>query len=48
MTTSAAIILTGADGNFSSGADLRAMAGDVDEPDPEIDVAARMTPRTRA
>jgi len=35
------IILTGAGGNFSSGADLRAMAGDADNPDPEIDVAAR-------
>jgi enoyl-CoA hydratase len=38
-----AIILTGADGNFSSGADLRAMAGDAGpDADTEIDVAARM------
>lgn len=36
------IILTGAEGNFSSGADLRAMAGDGDNPDPDIDVPARM------
>ena len=36
-----AVILTGADGNFSSGADLRGMAGDRDEGN-EIDVAARM------
>ena len=35
------IILTGAGGNFSSGADLRAMAGDSDE-DGLVDVAARM------
>jgi enoyl-CoA hydratase len=35
------IVLTGADGNFSSGADLRAMAGDVEETDPEVDAAAR-------
>ena len=35
------IILTGAGGNFSSGADLRAMAGDSDE-DGVIDVDARM------
>jgi len=35
------IILTGADGNFSSGADLRAMSGDVDATDTEIDVEAR-------
>ena len=28
-----AVILTGAEGNFSSGMDLRALAGDVDEPD---------------
>lgn len=35
------VILTGAEGNFSSGADLRAMAGDPDEAG-EIDVAARM------
>src|SRR5262245_43145139 len=34
-------ILTGAEGNFCSGMDLRAMAGDVDEAD-AIDVAARM------
>lgn len=36
------IILTGAGGNFCSGADLRAMAGDGGASDPEIDVAARM------
>jgi enoyl-CoA hydratase len=36
------IILTGAGGNFCSGADLRAMAGDAGAEDPEIDVAARM------
>jgi enoyl-CoA hydratase len=36
------IILTGAGGNFCSGADLRAMAGDGGGSDPEIDVAARM------
>jgi len=35
------IILTGAGGNFCSGADLRAMAGDGGNSDPEIDVAAR-------
>ena len=34
-------ILTGAEGNFSSGMDLRAMAGDVDE-EGAIDVAAKM------
>jgi len=34
-------ILTGAEGNFSSGMDLRAMAGDVDDDD-DLDVAARM------
>jgi enoyl-CoA hydratase len=34
-------ILTGAEGNFSSGMDLRAMAGDADE-EGAIDVAARM------
>lgn len=38
-----AIILTGAGGNFSSGADLRAMAGDAGpDADTEIDVQARM------
>jgi enoyl-CoA hydratase len=38
-----AIILTGANGNFSSGADLRAMAGDAGEDaDTEIDVQARL------
>jgi enoyl-CoA hydratase/carnithine racemase len=37
------IILTGAEGNFSSGADLKAMAGDTDDSDPEIDVAGRMS-----
>ena len=35
------IILTGAGGNFCSGADLRAMAGDAGGADPEVDVAAR-------
>src|ERR1700755_42238 len=34
-------ILTGAEGNFCSGMDLRALAGDVDEEDP-IDVPKRM------
>lgn len=37
-----AIILTGADGNFSSGADLKAMAGDAGDADPDIDVPARL------
>ncbi len=36
------IVLTGAGGNFSSGADLKAMAGDSGDADPEIDVRARM------
>ena len=36
------IILTGAEGNFCSGADLRAMAGDAEDTDTEIDVPARM------
>jgi enoyl-CoA hydratase len=36
------ILLTGAGGNFCSGADLRAMAGDAGGADPEIDVQARM------
>ena len=36
-----AIVLTGAGGNFSSGADLKAMAGDAGDADPGIDVAAR-------
>ena len=36
------IILTGAEGNFCSGADLRAMAGDAEDTDREIDVQARM------
>lgn len=35
------ILLTGAGGNFCSGADLRAMAGDAGGSDPEIDIAAR-------
>src|SRR2546425_1036586 len=39
-----AIILTGAEGNFTSGADLKAMAGDSGpDADTEIDVQARMT-----
>jgi len=37
------ILLTGAGGNFCSGADLKAMAGDAEGSDPEIDVTARMT-----
>src|SRR5229473_1690255 len=38
-----AIILTGAEGNFTSGADLKAMAGDSGpDADTEIDVQARM------
>jgi enoyl-CoA hydratase len=36
------IILTGAGGNFSSGADLKAMAGNAGNNDPDIDVQARM------
>src|SRR5262245_53723815 len=36
------IVLTGAGGNFCSGADLRAMAGDAGNEDPELDVQARM------
>src|SRR5437660_80100 len=36
------IILTGAEGNFTSGADLKAMAGDSDDADTEVDVQARM------
>ena len=36
------IILTGAGGNFCAGADLRAMAGDAEDTDPEIDIASRM------
>jgi enoyl-CoA hydratase len=36
------IILTGAGGNFSSGADLKAMAGDSDEEGTRPDVAERM------
>ena len=40
------IILTGAEGNFCSGADLRAMAGDAEDTDTEIDVARRAWPPT--
>jgi enoyl-CoA hydratase len=36
------IILTGAGGNFCAGADLRAMAGDAEDTDGEIDIAQRM------
>jgi enoyl-CoA hydratase len=36
------ILVTGAGGNFCSGADLRAMAGDAADADREIDVEARM------
>ena len=36
------IIVTGAGGNFSSGADLKAMSGDAGNSDPEIDAAKRM------
>ena len=36
------IVLTGAGGNFCSGADLRAMAGDAGGSDPDVDVDARM------
>ncbi len=36
------IVLTGAGGNFCSGADLRAMAGDAGGSDPDVDVEARM------
>jgi enoyl-CoA hydratase len=36
------IILTGAGGNFSSGADLKAMSGSAGNADTEIDVPARM------
>jgi enoyl-CoA hydratase len=36
------IVLTGAGGDFSSGADLKAMAGGGDDADTEIDVGARM------
>lgn len=36
------IIVTGAGGNFCSGADLKGMAGDSGSTDPEIDVQARL------
>jgi enoyl-CoA hydratase len=36
------ILVTGSGGNFCSGADLKGMAGDSGNDDPEIDVAARM------
>ena len=36
------IIVTGADGNFCSGADLKGMAGDAGDGDSEIDLRARM------
>ena len=36
------IIVTGAEGNFCSGADLKGMAGDAGDADTGIDVAARM------
>jgi enoyl-CoA hydratase len=36
------IIVTGAGGNFCAGADLRAMSGDADDADREIDAQARM------
>ena len=36
------VILTGAEGNFSSGADLKAMSGDSADSDSGIDVRARM------
>lgn len=35
------IVVTGAGGNFCAGADLRAMAGDAEDADTEIDFAAR-------
>jgi enoyl-CoA hydratase len=35
------IIVTGAEGNFTSGADLRAMSGDADDADTGVDMKAR-------
>jgi len=40
--TIGSIILTGAGGNFCSGADLKAMAGSAGNSDPDIDVQTRM------
>ena len=35
------VIVTGAEGNFTSGADLKAMSGDADDADTGIDMRAR-------